>query len=84
MKSKVIKRSAKIRGRHTSVSLEDRYYVLLKAIAASRRISVFGLYTEIDEWRRVAPNKNANFSSACREWLLEQLKNEIKRLERAA
>lgn len=61
IKSTVTKRSVVIAGRKTSVSLEDGFWLGLKAIATRRRMHLQDLVTEIDENRRTG-----NLSSTLR------------------
>ncbi|WP_182085237.1 ribbon-helix-helix domain-containing protein [Aureimonas sp. ME7] len=56
------KRSLSIRGHRTSISLEDAFWLELKAIAARRHTSLAALIAEIDGAR--APE--TNLSSAIR------------------
>ncbi len=60
-----VKRSFRIRGHATSISLEGPFWVVLKQAAAERDISTAELVTEID-----ASRGRTNLSSAVRVWLL--------------
>jgi predicted DNA-binding ribbon-helix-helix protein len=60
------KRSVRIAGHPTSVSLEEEFWVALKEIADARKVSVNELIGEIDETR-----KGANLSSAVRIFVLD-------------
>jgi predicted DNA-binding ribbon-helix-helix protein len=65
MKSSVVKHSALIAGRRTSISLEDAFWESLKEIARARRETLTQLITAID-----ADRKHANLSSAIRLFVL--------------
>jgi predicted DNA-binding ribbon-helix-helix protein len=67
------KRSVRIAGHRTSLSLETAFWDALKAIAAERGTSVAALIAEIDE-RRATAGGAVNLSSAARVFVLEQLK----------
>ena len=62
--SEIKKRSVVISGHRTSISLENVFWRLLRAIAADRGISVNQLVTEIDRKRK------GNLSSAIRTYVL--------------
>lgn len=62
------KRSVKIAGHATSVTLEDAFWDQLKIIAAREAISLNALITMIDEKRA-----EDNLSSALRLFILEDL-----------
>ena len=66
MKSAVVKRAIAFAGHKTSVSLEDAFWIGLKAIAQGRNMSVPDLVASIDAKRR-----HANLSSAIRLYVLE-------------
>jgi predicted DNA-binding ribbon-helix-helix protein len=66
MKSPVVKRSLSVRGRKTSVSLEDPFWRALKEIAAERHMTVSDLAAMIDAERR-----DSNLSSAIRMFVLD-------------
>jgi predicted DNA-binding ribbon-helix-helix protein len=51
MKSRIVKRSIKIVGRQTSVSLEDEFWNALKKIAITQEISLGDLVLKIDNNR---------------------------------
>lgn len=66
--------SVLIAGRHaTSISLEEEFYQELLEIAASKKITVSALVTEIDETRTTP-----NLSSAIRLYILKNLKQSFK------
>jgi predicted DNA-binding ribbon-helix-helix protein len=67
VKSPVVKRSIELRGRETSVSLEDVFWNRLRDIARQRRMTLSDLVATIDS-RRQAPN----LSSALRVFVLDQ------------
>jgi predicted DNA-binding ribbon-helix-helix protein len=63
------KRSVKIAGHSTSLSLEGVFWDALKEVAASRGLSINALIEEIDRGR------GANLSSAVRVYLLNHFRN---------
>lgn len=65
--SGVLKRSVRIAGHRTSVSLEPAYWEALKALAAARGLAVQGLVAAIDQGRG-----GQNLSSAIRVFVLER------------
>ena len=67
--SAIIKRSVRIAGHATSVSLEAAFWQGLIAIAASRRMSVNALVAAIDATR------SGNLSSAIRLFVLDGARN---------
>ncbi|HEY9057248.1 MAG TPA: ribbon-helix-helix domain-containing protein [Aurantimonas sp.] len=64
----IVKRSLAIRGHATSVSIEDKFWNCLRAIAAARGLPLAALVAEIDESR--APT--TNLSSAIRLFVLDE------------
>jgi len=62
------KRSVRIAGHRTSISLEDGFWAELRRIAAERGVSLNGLIEEIDAVRK------GNLSSALRLFVLNELK----------
>jgi predicted DNA-binding ribbon-helix-helix protein len=74
MNSAVIKRSIKIGGRKSAVSLEDTFWTGLKEIAQSRRMTLRELVASI-----AATRNRGNLSSAIRVFVLEHYKNEAKK-----
>ena len=64
--SLVIKRSIKIAGRKTSVSLEDAFWKAFKEIAATKGVPVTSLVSMIDSGRQ-----SINLSSAIRLFVLD-------------
>lgn len=64
------KHSATLHGHRTSFSLEDEFWLELKAIAVQRRISLASLIAEIDDER----SPESNLSSALRLHVLKWLK----------
>ena len=68
----IVKRSVKVAGHSTSVSLEDEFWTELKLIADERKISVATLIAEVDQDR-----KSANLSSALRLSVLRALKRKL-------
>lgn len=67
--ARVVKRSLTIAGHRTSISLEEAFWLELKALAAARGISIATLVATLDEER-----SHANLSSAIRVYLFENLK----------
>jgi predicted DNA-binding ribbon-helix-helix protein len=61
------KRSVVIAGHRTSLSLEEAFWQVLKAIAAERGLAVARLIEEIDR------SRSGNLSSAARLFVLEAL-----------
>ena len=66
MKSLVVKRSVRLRGRKTSVSLEDEFWNALKKIASDRHATLSELVGDLD-----AQRQRGNLSSALRLFVLE-------------
>ena len=64
--SAIIKRSLVIAGHRTSISLEEPFWRLLKALASRESLSVAALVARIDSGRA-----STNLSSAIRVHLLE-------------
>ena len=65
-KSAVIKRSVRVAGHKTSVSLEDAFWRGLKEIAGEHHVSLSDLIDRIDSGRQ-----HANLSSAIRLFVLD-------------
>jgi CheY-like chemotaxis protein len=65
MASPVLKRSIVLRGRKTSVSLEDEFWRALKEIAAARRIRVSDLIADVGQ------DRQGNLSSCLRIFVLK-------------
>ncbi len=61
-----VKRSVRIAGHSTSVSLEDEFWQALRGIARERGVSLSSLLTEIDRAR-----KGRSLASACRIYVLQ-------------
>ena len=70
------KRSVRIAGHRTSLSLEAAFWDQLKAIAAARGLSLNKLAEEIDS-ARTAQAKRANLSSAIRIYVLRSLMKQL-------
>jgi predicted DNA-binding ribbon-helix-helix protein len=66
------KRSVKIAGHATSITLEDPFWDQLVAISKDEAISINNLIQRIDDTRGTA-----NLSSAIRVYILETLKQQI-------
>ena len=73
MKSRIVKHSVIVRGRHTSVSLEDAFWKALCQIARRRHVTPSELIREINEHRN-----QGNLSSAIRMFVLEVYKDQIE------
>ena len=69
MTSRIVKRSLAIAGHQTSISLEEAFWLDLKAAAARRGLSVAALVAEVDSTR-----SDSNLSSAIRVFLLQEAK----------
>ncbi|MCA0399537.1 MAG: ribbon-helix-helix domain-containing protein [Proteobacteria bacterium] len=69
--SRIVKRSLRIAGHATSISLEDQFWELLQHVAATKGLRVAQLIQRIDDER-----SGANLSSAIRVYLLEWLMRE--------
>jgi len=65
----IVKRSVRIAGHATSISLEAPFWAALQEIAQQRRVSVAALLTRIDLERR------GSLSSAARLFVLECCRN---------
>ena len=65
MKSPIIKRSIAINGHKTSISLEDAFWVEIKAIASERKTTISELVENIDRAAR-----DGNLSSSPRVFVL--------------
>jgi predicted DNA-binding ribbon-helix-helix protein len=72
MKSLVIKRTIRIAGRNTSVTVEDAFWKPLKEIAARRKTTLTRLAAAID-----ATRQHGNLSSAIRLFVLDYYRGEI-------
>jgi predicted DNA-binding ribbon-helix-helix protein len=73
MKSTVVKRSVKINGHTTSVSLEDAFWSALKEIAAGRKMTLAELVGLIN-----AKREQPNLSSAIRLFVLKHFHIQIQ------
>lgn len=69
MTARVVKRSLAIAGHQTSISLEEAFWLELKAAASRRNLSIAALVAEIDGART-----DANLSSAIRVFLLHDVR----------
>jgi predicted DNA-binding ribbon-helix-helix protein len=72
------KRSVRIAGHRTSLSLEGAFWDALKDIAAARGTSIAGLIAEIDSARADA-GAISNLSSAVRVFVLQALRQDTPR-----
>ncbi|HQX27527.1 MAG TPA: ribbon-helix-helix domain-containing protein [Alphaproteobacteria bacterium] len=66
------KRSVKVSGHLTSVSLEEEFWQELKRLAKAEKLSLNGLIEKIDKQR--SGNLQINLSSALRVYVLRQLR----------
>ncbi|HEV2302328.1 MAG TPA: ribbon-helix-helix domain-containing protein [Stellaceae bacterium] len=64
-RSGIVKRSVRIAGHATSISLEPQFWRALEEIAAGRRVSMAALLSAVDEGRA------GNLSSAVRLFVLD-------------
>jgi predicted DNA-binding ribbon-helix-helix protein len=71
-KYSIVKRTTRVAGRKTSISLEDHFFEALKEIAKERGSTWQDLVTSIDHDRG-----EGNLSSALRLFVLEYYQNEI-------
>jgi predicted DNA-binding ribbon-helix-helix protein len=76
-KSAVTKRSVVIGGHKTSVSLEEPFWTEVRSIAEAEQITVSNLLRRIDRER-----SNANLSSAIRVYVLEHVREKVRRMRR--
>jgi predicted DNA-binding ribbon-helix-helix protein len=70
--SSVIKRSIKIAGRKTSVSLEDAFWKAFKEIAAAKGVPIQDLISKINKERQ-----HGNLSSAIRLFVLSFYRGKV-------
>lgn len=66
------KRSIKIAGHSTSISLEEPFWMILKQLADEKNLSLNALVEGVDKKR-----EDANLSSALRLYVLEELQNRL-------
>jgi predicted DNA-binding ribbon-helix-helix protein len=71
MKSQVIKRSIRVDGHKTSITLEDAFWSGLKEIAQAQGATVAQTVTEIDKTRQ-----RSNLSSAVRLFVLDWVRSQ--------
>jgi predicted DNA-binding ribbon-helix-helix protein len=76
-KSQIVKRSAAIAGRRTSVSLEEGFWTGLKEAAAARNTTVTSMINEI------ARRERGNLSSALRVFVLDFYREQVQQDESA-
>ena len=70
------KRSVRIYGHETSVSIEAAFWNELKEIASEQKVSLADLIEQIDKSR--TDNQNSSLSSSLRLFVLTYLKTKIK------
>jgi predicted DNA-binding ribbon-helix-helix protein len=68
--SRPVKRSVRIAGHRTSLSVEPQFWEALAAIARRRRTSLAAIIAEVDRRRG-----DTNLSSAVRLYVLEETRN---------
>jgi len=78
-KSRVVKHSITIKGRNSSVTLEDGFWEPLKEIAMKRGMTLVDLVTSIK-----AESESGNLSSACRLFVLRHYQDRISALNQRA
>jgi predicted DNA-binding ribbon-helix-helix protein len=78
VKSEIKKRSAVIAGHKTSVSMEDRFWLLLEKIAIAANTTRNNLIADIDSDR-----KHYNLSSAIRVFVLDHYVERVNEYEAA-
>ncbi len=69
------KRSIKIAGHSTSISLEEPFWIILKQLADEGNLSLNALVESVDKTR-----EDANLSSALRLYVLEELQSRLYQL----
>ncbi|MEF2073935.1 ribbon-helix-helix domain-containing protein [Consotaella aegiceratis] len=69
----IVKRSVTIRGHRTSISIEDEFWRLLRAVADRRDMPLAGVIAEIDQQRPPA----TNLSSAIRLFVLADVLSRV-------
>ncbi len=69
--SQLKKRSVRIAGHETSITLEDEFWDVLRNIAEEQNISLNQLITHIDE------DRDRNLSSALRVYILQYLQAQL-------
>lgn len=69
------KRSIKIAGHSTSISLEEPFWIVLKQLADEEKLSLNGLVERVDKQR-----ENTNLSSALRLFVLAELQYRLSEL----
>ncbi len=72
----VKKRSVRISGHPTSITLEDAFWGELKIIAKRKKCSIGNLVSKIDEGQT-----HINLSSAIRLFILQDIKARLKKYE---
>jgi predicted DNA-binding ribbon-helix-helix protein len=72
-RSRVGKRSLRIDGSNTSVTLEDAFWNALREVAAARNIRVSELISTI----KIEPQRGSNLSSAIRPFVLDYYQRKV-------
>lgn len=65
------KRSVRISGHSTSITMEDAFWSVLRDIAEERALSINALITDIDQ------NNQGNLSSTVRVYILQYLQDKL-------
>lgn len=69
------KRSIKIAGHSTSISLEEPFWIVLKQLADEQKLSLNAMVESVDKAR-----ENTNLSSALRLYVLAEMQNRLYEL----
>lgn len=69
------KRSIKIAGHSTSISLEEPFWIVLKQLADEQNLSLNAMVESVDKAR-----ENTNLSSALRLYVLAEMQNRLYEL----
>jgi predicted DNA-binding ribbon-helix-helix protein len=72
MQSTIVKHSIVIKGRKTSISLEDAFWAAFKRIAAEQKLTPSELAADVS-----AKQKKGNLSSAIRVYVLHYYYNQV-------
>jgi predicted DNA-binding ribbon-helix-helix protein len=70
MNSNIVKHSVRVQGRKTSITLEPEFWDVIRATAATRRMTVAALISQVDRERT-----SGSLSSALRLFALELYKH---------
>lgn len=72
----IVKRSITIRGHSTSISIEEEFWTILRAVAERRGLAIAALVARIDQARP----PGTNLSSAIRLFALEDVLDRLRAL----